>query len=410
VQFYTAGFAETGDPEGIALQNEIAEIAQGSGMRLLGPNCMGLYCPATKISFCGNYPRESGPIGLISQSGSNSTYVVRNAAVRGLRFSKVISHGNACDIDESDLLEYLADDPETKVIAAYIEGIKNAPRFRRVLARAAAAKPVVIYKGGASEGGRRAAATHTGSLAGSYAAFDSLLRQLGAVPVQSVGEMVDMLVAFLRMKPPRGPNLCAIGNGGGASVLATDEFERAAFKLPGIPPEVRDNIRRLVPPAGSMQHNPIDAAPLMGIEQARLLTKTGMKDWEKGLWNARFLRGDGGMGDFVGALDDWPELDFLVIHYSIDSLPGELYSWMINTGGGPAIVAAKESHLPVATVIHFIANETSWKKSLKLQKLCIDCGFPLFLSMKGAARAIRRLMQFDDDHPGMVQKIQASLK
>ena len=141
------------------------------------------------------------------------------------------------------------------------------------------------------------------------------------MPVQSVGEMVDMLVAILRMKPPRGPNLCAVGNGGGASVLATDEFERAGFRLPGIPPEVRDNIRRLVPPAGSMTRNPIDAAPLMGIEQARLLAKTGMKDWEKGLWNARFQRGDGGMGDFVGALDDWPGLDFLVLHYCIDSVP-----------------------------------------------------------------------------------------
>lgn len=410
VQFFSAGFAETGDPEGIALQNQIVEIARGSGMRLLGPNCMGLYCPATKISFCFNYPQESGPIGLVSQSGSNCTYVVRSAAVRGLRFSKVISHGNACDINECDLLEYLTDDPETKVIAAYIEGIKDGTRFRRVLARAAATKPVLIYKGGYSEGGGRAAATHTGSLAGSYAAFEALLRQVGAVPVQSVGEMVDMLVAILRMKPPRGRNLCAVGNGGGGSVLATDEFERAGFGLPAIPPEVRDKIRRLVPPAGSMTRNPIDASSLMGIEQARLLARTGMQEWEKGLWNARFQRGDGGMGDFVGALDDWPGLDFLTLHYCIDSVPGGIYEWQLTTGGGPLFVAAKESHLPVATVIHFIANEDSWLQSLKMQKLCIDCGFPLFLSMKGAAKAIRRLMEFDRDHPGMIARVQASLQ
>ena len=407
VQFFTAGFAETGDPEGIALQNEIVEIARGSGMRLLGPNCMGLYCPATRISFCFNYPQEPGPVGLISQSGSNSTYVVRSAVVRGLRFSKVISHGNACDINECDLLEYLADDPETKVIAAYIEGIRDGARFRRVLARAAAAKPVVIYKGGFSEGGGRAAATHTGSLAGSYAAFESLVRQLGAVPVQSVGQMVDMLVAFLHMKVPRGPNLCAVGNGGGGSVLATDEFEKAGFSLPAIPRDVRDNIRRLVPPAGSMQRNPIDAAPLMGIQQAIFLQKVGINEWEKGLWNARFQRGDGAMGDFIGALDGWPGLDFLVMHYCIDSVPGGLYGWQLTTGGGPAIVAARESRLPVATVIHFIANETSWIKSSKLRQLCIDCGFPLFLSMKGAARAIRTLMEFDREHPGMVQRVQA---
>ncbi len=410
VQFFSAGFAETGEPEGIELQRKIVEIASGSGMRLLGPNCMGLYCPASKISFCFNYPQESGPIGLISQSGSNCTYVVRSAAVRGLRFSKVISHGNACDINECDLLEYLTDDPETKVIAAYIEGIKDGSRFRRVLARAAATKPVLIYKGGFSEGGGRAAATHTGSLAGSYAAFEALLRQLGAVPVQSVGEMVDMLVAILRMKPPRGRNVCAVGNGGGGSVLATDEFERAGFRLPGIPPEVRDRIRNLVPPAGSMTRNPIDASPLMGIDQAKLLARTGMEGWEKELWSTRFLRGDGGMGDFVGALDDWPGLDFLVVHYCIDSVPGGIYEWQLTTGGGPLIAAAKESHLPVAAIIHFIANQDSWLQSLKIQRLCIDCGFPLFLSMKGASKAIRRLMEFDKDHPGMIARVQASLK
>lgn len=407
VQFFSAGFAETGDPEGIEIQNRIVEIARGSGMRLLGPNCMGIYCPATRISFCFNYPQESGPIGLISQSGSNSTYIVRGAAVRGLRFSKVISHGNACDLNECDLLEYLTDDPETKVIAAYIEGIKDGPRFRRVLTRAAAAKPVLIYKGGFSEAGGRAAATHTGSLAGSYAAFESLLRQAGAIPLQSVGEMVDMLVAILRMKPPRGRTVCAVGNGGGGSVLATDEFERAGFRLPAIPPEVRDRIRRLVPPAGSMTRNPIDAAPLMGIEQARLLQKTGLKEWERGLWNSSFQRGDGGMGDFIGALDDWHGLDLLLLHYCIDSVPGGIYEWQLTTGGGPVIAAARESHLPVATVIHFIANETSWQQSLKLQKLCIDCGFPLFLSMKGAAKAIRRLMEFDRRHPGMIASVQA---
>ena len=409
VQFFTAGFAETGEPEGIALQDEMVEIARGSGMRLLGPNCMGLYCPATRISFCFNYPQEPGPVGLISQSGSNSTYVVRSAAVRGLRFSKVISHGNACDINECDLLEYLAEDPETKVIAAYIEGIRDGPRFRQVLARAAAAKPVVIYKGGYSEGGSRAAATHTGSLAGSYAAFEALLRQHGAIPVQSVGQMVDVLVALLHMKVPRGPNLCAVGNGGGGSVLATDEFERAGFRLPPIPPQVRDNIRRLVPAAGSMQRNPIDAAPLMGIQQALFLQQVGIEEWEKGLWSARFQKGDGAMGDFFGALDDWPGLDFLMVHYCIDSVPGGLYGWQVTTGGGPAIVAAKESRLPVATVIHFIANETSWIKSQKLRQLCIDSGFPLFLSMKGAARAIRTLVEFDRRHPGMVETVQASL-
>ena len=239
VQLYSAGFAETGEQEGIELQRKLLEIARHSNIRLLGPNCMGIYCPTSRISFCVNYPQETGPIGLISQSGSNTTYVIRSAVVRGLRFSKAISYGNACDINECDLLDYLADDPETKVIAAYIEGTAEGQRLRKVLTRAASAKPVVIYKGGYTEGGTRAASSHTGALAGADAVWDGFLKQVGAIRVHTVEEMVDMLVALLRMKPPQGLNTCVVGNGSGASVLATDEFERAGFRLPSMPPEIR---------------------------------------------------------------------------------------------------------------------------------------------------------------------------
>lgn len=114
------------------------------------------------------------------------------------------------------------------------------------------------------------------------------------------------------------------------------------------------------------------------------------------------------MGDFMAALEDWPGLDFLILHYSIDSLPGIIREWVIATGVGPVIMAAKGCRLPVAMVIHFIANEDSWVPSLKTQKLCIEAGFPLFLSMRGAAKAIRRLVEFDRTHPGMLSRLQGS--
>ena len=114
------------------------------------------------------------------------------------------------------------------------------------------------------------------------------------------------------------------------------------------------------------------------------------------------------MGDFMAALEDWPELDSLILHYSIDSLPGTIRDWAIGTGAGPMIVAAKECHLPVATVVHFISNEDAWLPSLKYQKLCIEAGFPLFLSMRGAARAIRRLIEFNKAHPELVRALRDS--
>jgi succinyl-CoA synthetase alpha subunit len=408
-QLYTAGFAETGEPEGIELQERLLAIARRHGIRILGPNCMGIYCPSTRVSYCTNYPREGGPIGMISQSGSNATYIIRSAIVRGLRFSKAISYGNACDVNECDLLEYLADDPETKVIAAYIEGTGDGQRLRQVIARAASRKPVVVYKGGYTTGGARAAASHTGALAGSDAAWGGLLKQVGAIKVHGVEEMTDMLVALLRMVPPRGVNACAVGNGGGASLLATDELERAGFRLPPIPPEIRERMKLLLPLAGSMLRNPIDAAPLMGIVQARLLEGAGdLSQWEQALGEVGFSRGDRGMGDFMAALDDWRELDFMVLHYSIDSLPGNIREWAITTGAGPVVMSAKGHRLPAAAVIHFIANEDAWRPSLKLQQICIDAGFPLFLSMRGAAKAIRRLMDFDRSHPGMLAGVRES--
>jgi acyl-CoA synthetase (NDP forming) len=405
-QLYTAGFAETGEPEGIDLQRRLLDTARRHGIRVLGPNCMGIYCPSSRVSYCTNYPREGGPVGLISQSGSNATYIIRSAVVRGLRFSKAISYGNACDVNECDLLEYLADDPETGVIAAYIEGTSDGQRLRRVMARAASLKPVVVYKGGYTAGGARAASSHTGALAGSDAAWEGLLKQAGAVKVHGVDEMVDMLVALLRMAPPQGANACAVGNGGGASLLATDELEQAGFRLPPIPEEIRDRLKRLIPLAGSMLRNPIDAAPLMGIEQAKLLERAGdLSRWEEALKEVRFVRGDGGLGDFMAALEDWRELDFMVLHYSMDSLPGAIREWTVATGGGPAMLAARGHRLPAAAVIHFIANADSWLPSLKLQQICIEAGFPLFLSMRGAARAIRSLMDFDRAHPGMLAAV-----
>jgi len=138
VSLFTSGFSETGSEEGRRLEAEIVRMAQASGMRLIGPNCMGVYSPRAGLSFVTDFPKESGKVALVCQSGGNTIYFVRLAAERGIRFSKVISYGNACDVNESDLFEYLAQDAETELVAAYIEGVKDGKRFRQVLNRLSA--------------------------------------------------------------------------------------------------------------------------------------------------------------------------------------------------------------------------------------------------------------------------------
>lgn len=189
MHFCTAGFSETGEAEGIRLENELVELARRNHIRVIGPNCMGIYCPQSRLSFGPIFPKESGPVGVISQSGGNVNYLVRQGGLRGVHFSKAISYGNACDLNESDFLEYLASDVDTKIIAMYIEGIKDGNRFRQVLAEATKEKPVILLKGGLTEGGTRAVAGHTAALAGSQVAWDSLCKQLNIMRVDSLDEL-----------------------------------------------------------------------------------------------------------------------------------------------------------------------------------------------------------------------------
>ena len=290
IHFCTAGFSETGEEWRIKLESELAGVARRKGIRIIGPNCMGIYCPQSRLSFSAAFPRESGTVGVISQSGGNSIYLVRQAALRGVRFSKVISYGNACDINESDLLEYLADDADTKIIALYIEGIRDGKRFRRALEKATKEKTVILLKGGTTEGGARAAAGHTASLAGSRATWDALCRQLGIISVSSVEEMIDVLVTLLFLPLPRGRNALLFGAGGGASVLIADEFENRGLRVPPIPREMVAQISEYTPVAGNILRNPVDYSQAMFNTESVIKTFGILSGWEGADFLVIFVR------------------------------------------------------------------------------------------------------------------------
>jgi acyl-CoA synthetase (NDP forming) len=290
IHFCTAGFRETGEEPRIRLESALAEVARKKRIRILGPNCMGTYCPQSRLSFSPAFPRESGPVGVISQSGGNSIYLVRQAALRGIRFSKVVSYGNACDINESDLLEYLTHDVDTKIIALYIEGIKDGKRFRRALEEATKEKTVILLKGGTTEGGARAVAGHTASLAGSRATWDALCKQLGIISVTSVEEMIDVLVTLLFLPPPKGRNALLFGAGGGASVLIADQFESRGIRIPPIPPEIVAQIREFTPIAGNILRNPVDYSQAMPNTESVIKTFGILSRWEGADFLVIFIR------------------------------------------------------------------------------------------------------------------------
>lgn len=262
VHFFTAGFRETGDPERIELERKVLEKARAAGIRIVGPNCMGIYCPASGITFGMDFPKEPGDVAFISQSGLNGEDFIHHAAVLGVRFSKAVSYGNAVDLDESDFFEYCAADPETKIITAYIEGVKDGPRFRRALMAASAAKPVVILKGGLTSAGSRAADSHTGSLAGSPQVWDALCKQARVISAESLEELADLAVTFSRFRRPGGRGLAVIVVGGGASVMISDRAEKMGLPLPEMSEEVQAELRKFTPLAGTSIRNPLDTVAL----------------------------------------------------------------------------------------------------------------------------------------------------
>jgi len=369
---HTAGFSETGRQEGRELEAKILGVARARGMRLVGPNCMGVYRPQTGLAFAYGLPRESGRVGLICQSGGNSIFLVRAAAERGIRFSKAVSYGNACDVNETDLLEYFIQDNETDMVAAYIEGVKDGPRFREVLGRLSALKPVAVLKAGTTAAGKKAAASHTGSLAGSDAAWSAIFSQTRAIRVDSLDELVDMMVTFRFMPvPPRGKRIATMGVGGGVSVLATDECHTVGFVMPPLDEAVKRCLTRdITNDAGVMLGNPIDF-PFwaMGEEQFRDAMRTLLK-WEGidlFLFLAPLRQSEPQLADFVP-----------FVEYQLTNL----------------IKAAAECDKPTAVVINFLATGQSWLAASGLQQKCYEAGLPTYHSTASALKAVGRLIRY----------------
>ncbi len=258
VHLYTARLSETGRREAAELEQEILKQARKSGIRLIGPNCLGIYYPQEGLSFSYDFPKEPGAAGLASQSGGAANSFVYYASLRGIRFSKVISYGNALDFNECDFLDYFLQDPETKIILMYIEGVRDGRRFLNSLRQAASTKPVIIMKGGRGKSGTRAVASHTGSIAGSMPIWEAVVAQAGAISAQNFNEMMDLAVSFYFLPPVTGARVGVIGGGGGISVFAADECERAGLDVIPLPTEIREDLKSKAPSIWDWIGNPAD--------------------------------------------------------------------------------------------------------------------------------------------------------
>ncbi|ASJ03673.1 acyl-CoA synthetase [Thermococcus profundus] len=249
----SAGFSEVGND---ALEQELVEAARKHGVRLIGPNCAGIFGVHGKFFGSFEVRVKPGGLALISQSGAFGGAALAMGNDEGIGFSAFVSYGNASDLNESDFLEYFADDENTRAIALYIEGVKDGMRFMKALRYATSKKPVIILKAGKSTSGAKAAASHTGSLAGSYEIYRAAFKQAGAIEVEEMEEVFDAAKAF-EMYPKAGKRVAVITNSGGPGVLATDKLERLGLEIARLDEGTVEALKSFLPPQCSVK-NPID--------------------------------------------------------------------------------------------------------------------------------------------------------
>lgn len=371
IHFFTAGFRETGERDLAKLERQVLERARSADVRLVGPNCMGLYCPSGGLSFNLDFPTDPGPVAFVSQSGLNAEELVLYASLRGARFSKVISYGNATDIDESDLLEYCASDPETEIIACYIEGVKDGRRFLKALKAACAVKPTIVLKGGLTRAGSRAADSHTGSLAGSAEVWEAACQQAGVVTAETLGELEDLVVTFRFLSRPTGRGVAIIGVGGGSSVLSADMAERVGLKVPALPRRIQTQLRDYTPLAGTSVRNPLDT---VGVGPGGQLMKT------------------------VRVVASASTVHTFVMQSRID--------WSPNQGQDAAefirqsVETLKESReatgKPIACVIWPPRSLETMSRILDFQRGAAKAGFPVYWGMERALRSISKFLDWHE--------------
>lgn len=255
----SAGFAET-DRAGRRRQDRLLEVCRGAGMRLVGPNCLGVVNTDPDVRLNATFAPQrvpAGSVALASQSGAVGIVAMDAAARRGIGLSSFVSLGDRADVSSNDLLRYWANDPRTRVIALYLESFGNPRAFAEVARQVSALKPVVAVKAGRSAAGRRAAASHTGALVeGADALTDSLLSEAGVIRVDTVSELLDTAAVLDRAGVPRGGGLGVLTNAGGGGIACADAAEAAGLKLPRLRPATRARLRALRPQAAV--DNPVD--------------------------------------------------------------------------------------------------------------------------------------------------------
>ena len=365
VHFFSSGFAETDTEEGIRLERLLTEIAEKANFHIVGPNCRGIFNPKIGLKQIGEqYSGFAGPVGIISQSGGLAMTFSREAHLQGVDINKSVSFGNGIVLDASDYLEYFGGDAKIKAIGMYLEGVKDGRRFFRVLREVSARKPVVIWKGGWTEDGGRAIASHTASLAVPQTVWDTAVWQCGAIKVLGLEGLIDTLKALIYLQPVRGDRVGVAGGAGGESIAITDALAAAGLKVPKLTQESYDELATFFSLIGGSYQNPLD-------------TDAGRNRRE--------------LARIFEILERDANIDNLMLLTRAGTF---LFSDQLRDADIEAVVnIRKKTAKPVLAVIHYSTPE-EMKEATEVIPRFQDDGVPLFPSMERGAAALRNALDY----------------
>jgi acetate---CoA ligase (ADP-forming) subunit alpha len=369
----SAGFAEVGE-EGRGFEHAMVEVARSGGIRLVGPNCMGIWSAAGQLSLCFPQAPKAGPIAFISQSGTFGVAMAQVASNKGYGLSKFISIGNQADLEVSDYLEYLADDEDTKVIVLYLEGLKDGRRFFTVARQVIKKKPMVVYKGGRSAAGARATVSHTASFAGSKKIFDGVCKQIGLLQAEESFHLFEMAEALVGLPLADGNRVAILGSGG-QGVVGADACSALGLELPELDADTASSITALLPAHAPLGKNPIDFAgsSRTALQEAGIIEKLLTLDYI-----------DGVISNVPVSPQIWDRS--LKIDRNSDSLPEPI---QVALDGAKVYASLPKKYNKPIICLRFIRPEHDI-----MEDILREGGIPIYDTPEQCARAMYTLVQY----------------
>ena len=374
----SSGFKESGE-EGARLEREVVNAARRGGIRLVGPNCMGVLSSAVSlVAVMSLIELKPGPISFVSQSGNFGTIAMWNAMKMGVGFSKFVSTGNEADLHCEDYLEYLGQDSETSVIACYMEGFSNARKFMEDTSSVSKRKPIVVLKGGVTQAGTKAARAHTGALAGAENIFTAAFRQTGVMRAESEDELVDYAGAFASQPLPRGNKVAILTLGGGWGVLTSDSCEKYGLDVYPLPQSAISKIDKVLPPYWS-KGNPVDTVAKFDAATLQVCMETLL---ELGITNSMIIAGFGTYSYFANEISN----SSIATKQEVDLFKNiQLVEEQVAKG---IIESRKKFGKPIIVVSRLAGKESSAIEMLE------SAGMPPYPNSQRAARALSKLLEY----------------